>query len=376
MANTTMDVLYPEFWEAAFDELDMGEYQLPTLVSRKVENIVANRGDTVNVPITPDLGDAEDWTPGSTINATNIAQETRPVVLNKSKRKTICLNGTELSLSPYDLISQYGVPMARSIIRAVNLDIYLELLKTDQWVDARAGVNEDFLVDAGTKLSQNEVSRAGRVMVLSPEMNGALQKLDAFQHVDTSGSSEVMLDGRIVRKLGFDFYENHIIDKYTPADTSGAVNLSAGYAAGATSILVDGLNDDAAPIRPGDMFTIADEVNTPLHTVISTVKTNGDTTAITFLPALTDAVTNDAVVTIIPTQSLVGFVPSAVAFAARRYAELPGVGVKQSLVTVGNIPVRVSVWHDGKLGLQVQYDTLYGVKMINKNRVVRVLEDA
>lgn len=379
MANTNMDALYPEFWAGAFDELDMGSYQFPSLVSRDVEDEIANAGDTVNVPITPDLGDADDWTPGDTITGTAIAQESAAVVLDKSKKKTIGLNGKELTLSPYQLIEQYGVPMAKTIIRAVNLDIYLELLKTDNFVDARAGISEDHIVDAQVLLSENEVAENGRNLVIGAGIYGALEKLDAFQHVNVSGDDGVMRDGMLTRKFGFNMYKNHIIGKYTPADVAGAVNNGgAAYAAGATTVVVDAFNDDANPIRPGDIITFADEVGTPLHTVVSTLKTSSDTTSITFLPALAgaDPADNDDVITVVPTQSVVGFVPSAVAFAARQYAQLPVQGVTQTMVTIGNIPVRISVWHDGNLGVKVQYDTLYGVKMINKDRVVRILEDA
>jgi len=379
MSNTNMDVLYPEFWAASFDALDIGEYGLPALVSRDVEPLIANSGDTVNVPITPDLGTADDWTPGDTISGTGITQQTVPVTLDKSKKKTITLNGAELSKSPYDLIQMYGVPLAKTILKAVNLDLYLTLLKTDNFVDARAGVSEDFIVDAGVKLDENEADPNSRRLVMSPGMMGALLKLDAFQHADASGDPNAQRDLALIRKFGFDMHKNSGIAKYTPADLTGAVNnKGTAYAAGAVSIAVDGFDDDANPIRPGDMFTLSGESGTPLHTVISTTKSSSDTVEITFLPALAGATpaADDAVVTFVATQSLVGFTPSAVAFAARQYAQLPVGGVNQAMVTVGGVPVRISVWHDGNLGLNVQYDTLYGSKVINKNRIVRILEDA
>ena len=67
MSNTNMSYLYPEFWAAGFDALDVGQYNLQNFVSRGVESKLANAGDTVNVPIAPDFGIASDWTPGSNI---------------------------------------------------------------------------------------------------------------------------------------------------------------------------------------------------------------------------------------------------------------------------------------------------------------------
>lgn len=375
MANTNMDLLYPEFWAASFDELDIGEYNFQNLVSRDVEPLVANAGNKVNVPLPPDF-DAEDWTPGSTITATDIAQTEVEVTLDKSKKKTITLNGTELSKSPYDLIQTYGIPMAKSIMAVVNEEIYKELLSSTNFLDATAGITEDTIINAGTTLSDAEVSRMGRVIVASPSVMGALMKQDAFQYVDRTGTNDVMQDGMIMRRMGFDFFENNAISKYTPADVAGAVNNVAGYSAGDTTVLVDGFDDDANPIRVGDIVTFATDSTSTKHTITSTVTTTSDTTSITFSPGLAEALANDDGVTITPTQSAIAMVPSGLAFAARAYAQLPAnTGVQQTIATVNGLPVRISVWHDAKLGVNVQYDILFGSSLVKSERVVRIIED-
>jgi len=329
MANTGMSYLYPEFWAAGFDALDVGQYGLQNMVSRGVENKLANAGDTVNVPITPDFGQAADWVPGATITPSSVTQTSVALVLDKSKQMVKGFTDTELSLSAYDLIQNYATPMAKSIIQAVNQDIYLEMLKTDQFVNAMAGISEDFVADAGTKLSENEVGLIDRRLVGSPGMIGALRKIDVFRDADTNGTNSVIRDGRITRQYGFDIYENNIISKYTPADVAGAVNnKGTAYAAGTTTIAVDAFNDDARPVRVGDVFTIADETGTPLHTVTATTTSSSDTVSITFLPAIVDGAADDAVVTITPTQSLLAFVPGACAFAARAYAAVPTPGAQ------------------------------------------------
>lgn len=376
MANTNMDYLYPEFWAAAFDELNMGEYPMHNLVSRNFENTLATKGTKVNVPVAVDFGDADDWTPGDAITGTGITQAEVEVSLDKSKKKGITLTGKELSLSPYELITEYGVGLAKSILTTVNKELYKEALKSEYFIDARAGISEDFVSDAGTRLSNNEVSTMNRIFMASPDIIGALRKVDAFQHVDTTGGSDVMRDGRITRRMGFDFYENNAFAKYTPADIVGAVNNAAGYAAGATTMTVDGFNDDAAPLRAGDIFVMAaDSTNTP-HTILSTTTSSSDTVSITFYPGLVESEADDAVINVVATQSAIAYVPSGLALAARAYATLPeATGVASRVVDVKGLPVRISVWHDGKLGLNVQHDILFGCKLINSKRVVRIVED-
>jgi hypothetical protein len=377
MSNTNMSYLYPEFWAAGFDALDVGQYNLQNFVSRGVESKLANAGDTVNVPIAPDFGIASDWTPGSTITPSAVTQTQAQVILNKSKQIVKGFTDAELSMSAYDLVQNYATSMAKSIMQAVNKDLYLELLKTPYFVDATAGISEDHIADAGTKLSENEVGLIDRRLVGSPGMIGALRKIDVFRDVDTNGTNSIIRDGRITRQYGFDIYENNIISKYTPADVAGAVDNSTGYAAGATTIVVNGFNDDATPIRVGDMFKITDETGAPWHTVISTEVTSGDTTSITFTPPLAGAATDKKVVTITPTQSLLAFTPGALAFAARAYATAPKPGAMSSIVNVQGLPVRITTWTDSTtLNLNVAYDILYGMTMVNPKRVVRILEDA
>ena len=376
MSNTNMDALYPEFWAAAFDELNVGEYGMQNRVSRRYESQLGQSGDTVNVPISVDFGDADSWTPGDSISAANIAQTTAQVILDKSIKKTINLTGKELSLTPYDLIQSYGSGMAKSLISTVNKELYKTALGSTYFVDARAGISEDFIADAGTKLSNNEISMMDRIFEGSPDILGACMKLDAFQHVDTTGSSDVMRDGKIARRFGFDFYQNNAFAKYTPADIAGAVNNATGYAAGATTMTVDGFNDDTNPIRVGDIFVMAvDSTSTP-HTITAVTTTSSDTTSITFSPGLIEAELDDAVINVVATQSALCYVPSGIALAARPYATLPdATGVKSTVVTMNGLPIRISVWHDGNLGVKVQYDLLFGTKLIDAKRVVRIVED-
>ena len=376
MPNTNMSYLYPEFWAAGFDALDVGQYNLQNFVSRGVENKLANAGDTVNVPITPDFGEASDWAPGDTIVPSAVTQTQIAVSLNKSKQMVKGFTDTELSLSAYDLIQNYATPMAKSILQAVNKDLYLELLKTSHFVDATAGLTEDSIADAATKLSENEVGLIDRRLVASPGMVGAMRKIDVFRDVDTNGTDSIIKDGRITRQYGFDIYENNIISKYTPSDVAGSVDNTGGYAAGTTTIKVGDFADSANPIRVGDTFKFTVGA-TGWYTVTGTTQTAGDTTGITFTPALDEAVLDEAVITFTPTQSLLAFVPGALAFAARAYAAVPKPGAQVSVIDVQGLPVRITTWVDSStLNLNVAYDILYGMTMVNAKRCVRILEDA
>lgn len=376
--NSNIDYTYPEFWFPSFDPILMGQYNFQNLVSRNTQALLAKFGDTVNVMLTPDLDTADDWTPGNAITATDVEQEKVSLTLDKSKRKTITLNATEQTMSQYELMTTYGVPLAKTILKAVNTDIYKELMRTQYLVDAMSGgVDEDKIVDARTLMSKNEASNDFRKLVASPDDVGAMLKLDTFQHVNTSGETDAQKEALIKRKFGFDIYENNIIADYTPADLTGAVNYGAGYSDGDQTIVVNGFDDDANPIREGDLFTIAGET-TPdytYHTVSSTTTTTSDTTGITLADSIgLSGVSNSDVITMTPSRSICCFTPDAVAFAARAYKELPmGAGVKHAIYNFFGLPIRISIWHDGKLGINVQYDILYGVELVRQERAARII---
>jgi len=369
--NTNIELLYPEFWASAFDEMDKGQYNLQNQISRKYENQIAQAGDTVNVPVTPAFT-AANWTPGDAISPSSITQETVPVILNKSKSVPFQLTGKEMSLSPYQLIQDYGRPAVEAILAQLNLDIYEEMLASQYLIDATSGLTESKIIDAGAALSNRKIQNGGRIITASPDDMATLMKLSAFSQANITGKTDVVIDGLITKRYGFDFFSNNAISKYTPVDLVGAVNNGAGYAAGATSMVVNGFNDDANPIRKGDVFTVAgDSVQ---HVVQTVTASSGDTIGLTFLPALGASVVDTAVITVVATKSLLAFVPSATALAARPYAVMPqGTGVMSTVVNYQGIPIRISVFHDGKLGLIVQYDILYGVKNIDTRRIQRII---
>jgi hypothetical protein len=368
MGNTNMDLLYPEFWAQSFEEIHPGKYNLHNNVSRKLESVVGQFGDQVNVPITPSSV-ASDYDGGEVTTTDDITQATVPVKLDKSKKANFTLSGKDYSLSPYDLIQSYGVSKAESIIRAVNDDLYLEMLKGTNF-----GVPINFndfqessviaIKDGLDKLKADDINR---VLVVSPSAENKLLARPAFQYVNYSGTDQSMKLGIVDEKFGFKFVPNHSISKYTPADVAGAC---AAADLNATEITVTAFDDDAKPVRIGDMLTIADD--TTVYTVTGTTLTSGDTTKIKIFPALAVAIAAAKVVTITPSESAVGMHKSAIALASRGYAELPSdMGVRSKVINYKGLPIRVSVWASG-LVIKVQFDILYGCQMVHNDRLYRL----
>jgi len=368
MGNTNMDLLFPEFWAASFEEIHAGKYTLQNQVSRKFDSKIAEKGDQVNVPLLPSANGHE-YSGGEVTTTSDITQSTVPVILNRGFAENFTLEGKDYSLSPYDLISTYGVACAEAILRDVNKSLYLQMLHgTNKGAAvALASVDVADVINAKDALDALQVDDNNRILVMSSSVHNKFLAKSAFQYVNQSGTDAAMKMGIVDEKFGFNFVTNHAIAKYTPADVAGSC---ASAAANAVAIVVTAFDDDAKPVRVGDILTIADD--TTEYTVTSTILTGGDTTTIGISPPLVVAITAAKVVTIVPSESMVGMHRSALALASRPFAAIPEqLGVKSSITNYKGLPIRISVWASG-LVIKVQYDILYGCKLVHKDRIYRL----
>lgn len=251
LANVTMDVLYPEFWAASFDGINAGDYNLQNFVNRSVESQLAQFGDTVNVPVL-DAITASDYVPGAAIVPSNSTGAVKQVKLDKSKNATKGFTDKELTMSAYNLIESYGVPMAQAILEAVNADIFAAL-DTSTYTVAGATLTADVIADAETMLNEHKVAKPGRKLIGSASSIGALRKIEAFRDFSKANSDSVLKDGAIVRQYGFDIFEN------------SAIGSTADMIAFAPSAVAFAARGYTALNKPGVNATIVDVQGIPVR---------------------------------------------------------------------------------------------------------------
>jgi hypothetical protein len=88
----------------------------------------------------------------------------------------------------------------------------------------------------------------------------------------------------------------YIQDGYNgPVGSTPAVNNAAGYAIGATTMVVDGI---PGIVEVGDTFSLAGDPT--IYRITAHVETTGHTTSITFTPGLVDAATDNEVIDLLP----------------------------------------------------------------------------
>lgn len=286
VSNTGITDLIPTYFATAFDELDVGEYTLPLDVSRSVENKIKSNGDTVTVPLAPSLS-AEDYTPGDTIEYNNITQETVDLVLNKSKNVSFKLTDKEVSLGLYNLRENYAKPAMEALLAQVNTDIVSVMsgASTNSDVTFDSSMEAAAIRSAKKTLDGQKVGQ-GRKCILPSDFANDLLADSEFKSLENLATPEMLANGTISKRYGFDIKMNHAMS-------------AAGYA----------------------------------------------------------------------------FHPSAVAFAARAY-KLPddGTGAKATIGSYKGIPIRIIVKYTDDLVYAVQFDILYGAKLIKESRLVKITE--
>lgn len=176
--------------------------------------------------------------------------------------------------------------------------------------------------DATAVLSQQGVPNSDRHFILGPFAHANAIGLPVFQQYLQYGSREALVEARIPRALGFNWYE----DNYLPTFTGGTLDNGTGktalvnnasVAVGDTTIDLDETSLTGTLVV-GDVFTVAGDTQQYVVTADATAAANAIT--ISFTPAAKVAWADNAVVTFIEDYTIgaVAMHRQAIAFASRR----------------------------------------------------------
>lgn len=286
------DAFIPEVW--AQESLMVLESNMvaTNLVHRDFSNEIASFGDVVNTrkPGTftaTRKGNSDDVT-DQDASATNVA-----VPLDQHLHTSFIIKDGEESKSMKSLVEEYLKPAAISLAEAAD---QIVLGQVYQFLGNAVGklgttITKDVVIAAREKLNTLKAPVSGRNFLVGPNMEGALLGIADFLNAEKVGDAGTTLrEGSLGRKFGLDTYMAQQVPSIVAAATAtGAINLAAGHAIGATALTVDGFS---AAIATGGWVTVDGQP----YVVAGT--TGGSTpTVITIAsPGLRVAVANDAVV--------------------------------------------------------------------------------
>lgn len=288
----TLDPFVPEVW--AQESLIMLENNLvaANMVHRDFEDEVASYGDVVNTR-QPASFTAVRKTDADEVTVQDADSVNVPVKLDQHLHTSFTIKDGEESKGFLSLRDFYLVPALQSIAQAIDEIVLCQMHSFFANAAGKLGTDPTVstITDLREVLNNLKVPSAGRNLIITPNVEGKLLQIAAFHEADKIGDDgSAMRDGSLGRKFGFQIH----MDQNCPTVATGnsthaaAINLSAGYAVGTTSVAMDGAT--GTPVV-GEFCTIAGDMTPLLVTV-----TNGSTT-MTFTPALKSPVVNNAVIT-------------------------------------------------------------------------------
>lgn len=320
-------------------------------------------------------------------SAQDIAASETQITLDYWREVKFALTDKELNATQEEIIAEHIRPAAYAL--ALDIDTKLNARYVDiPWQTAATGPAavaditklQRMLFDNGAP----EGDDANMHLMLTGVLREELLNLAAFSQWQGAGQAgvEAQMRGSLGRKYGFEIYANQNVQSHTSgvaADAAGAVNNGAGYAAGATTMAVDGVTAGGT-FKAGDTFTIAGHTQNYVVTTDATADGGGAIAALAFAPGLEAAVADNAVVTFTLDSG-----PQALAFHRNAFAlamaplsdHMRELGVKVEMVSdpKTNLALRSRIFYDGNASkTYVALDVLYGVKTLDRNLAVRYVD--
>lgn len=293
------------------------------------------------------------------------------------------LTDKELAFTGQRIIDDHIKPAAYAL--ANDIDTKLALLYKDvPWFVDLADNGSTAVSDiTGVKkvLFDNGVPMTPGMMhyMIDGNLQKGLEELAAFSQQQGAGADGVNTQktGHLGVKYGLEMFSNQNTQLHTAgtcADATGAVDLVAGYAAGTTTIHIDGVTV-GGDWHAGDSFVIAG--NTQRYAVTADVTFTGGEGDVTFTPGLAATAADDAVVTgrVDTHRANLAFHRNAFALVM---APLPmmanELGARVATVTdpVTGLSLRSRIYYVGNSSaVHVAIDVLYGVKTLDPNLACR-----
>ena len=314
--DNDVDSYVPEVWANEGLMVLYENMVMANLVHRDFSNEIAEAGDIVNTrrPSTfvGARKTANDDVAVQALTATNV-----PVALDQYFHTSFIIRDAEASKSFKDLVNDHLRPAAMSIASAID---HVLLGQVVQYIAKRAGT-------LGTLTSSNTIARitslkqaqteakvpeTDRRLILTPSSEAAFLQTEMFTSAEKVGDAGTALrTASLGQKFGYNIFTCQNTPQPTQADSdidqTMLVNLTAGYVAGDTVLVVDGITGE---VVTGEWVSIVGS-EIP-HQITAHTETATNTTEITISPALVGTVANNAIIT----RYMMGEVNLAAGYAA------------------------------------------------------------
>lgn len=353
---------------------------MPLLVRRDFQDQVAEKGDTITIPIGDDPT-IKDVTPSNqSPDAPDSTTDKATIQLDKWKAAEFDMTDKEIAESMDGNIPDKLRRGAVGLAEQMNSDILANYYKlyTSTGAAGTTPFGSDYSEATATRKALNnaKVPTGMRRLVIDPDAEENAINLSSFADASFSGEEAVLREGQIGRKLGFDWLMDQQVPTHTAGSLTGDPTVSGSHSTGVTTVTVATDADDAVALNQGDLINFAGDSQD--YSVQADADAGSDTTVdVTIEPELQVALSGGEAVSLAVSSDAVqniGFHRDAFGLAIRTLEDTvpPGTVLERTTDPVTGIPLRVEVTRQYKQTLW-SVDVLYGTDVIRPEMGVRLL---
>ncbi|HVV46053.1 MAG TPA: P22 phage major capsid protein family protein [Bryobacteraceae bacterium] len=213
VANAIVKLVAADALPALVGNLVMGN-----LVNRDYEPTLAQAGDTVNVPIAPQLV-ANNLAEGNAVQPQNPSMGNAQIVLNTHAEATFQIPDVTKVLAVPDLLKVYMQPAVAAIAERIETDLlglYAGFSANAPLGSAGTPVTEAVLDQAETALFDAKVpTSAPKYLVVDSSTYSAMRQIPRFSEFQTAGEAglRAMVDGTIGKIKDFFVFRSQYVAK-------------------------------------------------------------------------------------------------------------------------------------------------------------------
>lgn len=355
----------------------------PRLVNRSYENLAAQKGAAINVPI-PSAIAVNDVAPANYAPTTQDSVPTSAVItLDQWKEAPFYLTDKDILQAMDGIIPMQASEAVKSL--ANTIDSYILGLYKGVWSYGGTAGTTPFgdgkttdINQARKRLNQQLAPLGDRYFLFDPETEAAAAAVPAFQAIYASGDSTAIQTGAVQNKLGFGWF----MDQNVPTHTAGTITTgviakaATAQAVGLSTIVgTTAASTGAVALVVGDIISIAGSTQT--YTVTEAVTQGSAATdfSVKISPPLVKALAGSEAITVKASHVVnLAFHRDFAAFATRPL-EQTGTGFGNHIMSevdpVSGLSLRLEITREHKR-VRFSYDVLYGAAIVRPQLATRL----
>lgn len=355
----------------------------PRLVNRSYENLAAQKGAAINVPI-PSAIAVNDVAPANYAPTTQDSIPTSAVItLDQWKEAPFYLTDKDILQAMDGIIPMQASEAVKSL--ANTIDSYILGLYKGVWSYGGTAGATPFgdgkttdINQARKRLNVQLAPLDDRYFLFDPECEAAAAAVPAFQAIYASGDGTAIQTGAVQNKLGFGWFMDQNVPTHTAGTiTTGAIAKAATAQAVGLSTIVctTAASTGAVALVVGDIITFAGSTQTYAVTAAVTQASAATDFSLTISPPLVKALAGSEAITVKASHTVnLAFHRDFAAFATRPL-EQTGTGFGNHIMSevdpISGLSLRLEITREHKR-VRFSYDVLYGAAIVRPQLATRL----